>query len=219
MVAIRHNMAIGVRCWSKRWSRGSCPPRWLGHVLAVRAGASAARRPDRDLPGEPVAEHDLRFQHVDFLRQHLLEATGSPTQVMLTMPAFREIARYACTLGLMTAEEHDRLRDVKGARCWPGRWGRWSAPTPPTRPRRACATRRSSRSSDAAHPARQGGQGAPRPARRGGGGAGRLVGGARGPSGGALPSDHPAPPDRWHGDDEPRGLRDPRQARDRGRGE
>jgi len=42
-----------------------------------------ARRLDRGPPGEPVAEHDLRFQHVDFLRQRLLEAGGSPAQVML----------------------------------------------------------------------------------------------------------------------------------------
>lgn len=71
------------------------------------------------LIGVPYAEivwHDFRFQHVDFLRQRLLEQGRSPATVNLTLAAFWGIARYARNLGLMTAEEHDRIRDVRAAR-------------------------------------------------------------------------------------------------------
>ena len=71
------------------------------------------------MPYEQVVWHDLRFQHVDFLRQHLLEAGRSPATVNLTLAAFRGIARYARNLGLITPEEHDRIRDVRAAR---GSW-------------------------------------------------------------------------------------------------
>jgi len=68
------------------------------------------------VPYEQVAWHELRFQHVDFLRQRLLEQGRSPATVNLTLAAFRGIARYARNLGLITPEEHDRIRDVKAAR-------------------------------------------------------------------------------------------------------
>ena len=68
------------------------------------------------VPYEEVVWHDFRFQHVDFLRQRLLELGRSPATVNLTLAAFRGIARYARNLGLITPEEHDRLRDVKAAR-------------------------------------------------------------------------------------------------------
>jgi len=69
-----------------------------------------------DVPYEQVVWHELRFQHVDALRQRLLEQGRAPATVNLTLAALRGIARYARNLGLITAEEHDRLRDVKGAR-------------------------------------------------------------------------------------------------------
>ncbi len=68
------------------------------------------------VPYEQVVWHELRFQHVDALRQRLLAQGRSPATVNLTLAAFRGIARYARNLGLMTAEEHDRIRDVKAAR-------------------------------------------------------------------------------------------------------
>ncbi len=69
-----------------------------------------------DVPYAQIVWHELRFQHVDALRQRLLEQGRSPATVNLTLAALRGIARYARNLGLLTAEEHDRLRDVKGAR-------------------------------------------------------------------------------------------------------
>ncbi len=69
-----------------------------------------------DVPYEQIVWHELRFPHVDALRQRLLEQGRSPATVNLTLAALRGIARYARNLGLITAEEHDRLRDVKGAR-------------------------------------------------------------------------------------------------------
>jgi len=71
------------------------------------------------LLGVPYAEivwHELRFQHVDAIRQRLLEAGRAPATVNLTLATFRGIARYARNLGLITPEEHDRIRDVKAAR-------------------------------------------------------------------------------------------------------
>ena len=69
-----------------------------------------------DVPYEQIAWHELRFQHVDAIRQRLLEAGRAPATVNLTLAAFRGIARYARNLGLITPEEHDRIRDVKSAR-------------------------------------------------------------------------------------------------------
>jgi integrase len=69
-----------------------------------------------DVPYAQIVWHELRFQHVDAIRQRLLEAGRSPATVNLTLAAFRGIARYARNLGLMTAEEHDRIRDVKAAK-------------------------------------------------------------------------------------------------------
>ncbi len=58
----------------------------------------------------------MRFQHVDAIRQRLLAAGRAPATVNLTLAAFRGIARYARNLGLITPEEHDRIRDVKAAK-------------------------------------------------------------------------------------------------------
>ncbi len=69
-----------------------------------------------DVPYAQIVWHELRFQHVDALRQRLLAQGRAPATVNLTLAALRGIARYARNLGLITAEEHDRLRDVKGAR-------------------------------------------------------------------------------------------------------
>ncbi len=69
-----------------------------------------------DVPYEQISWHELRFQHIDAIRQRLLEAGRAPATVNLTLAAFRGIARYARNLGLLTAEEHDRIRDVKAAR-------------------------------------------------------------------------------------------------------
>lgn len=68
------------------------------------------------VPYAEVAWHELRFPHVDAIRQRLLEQGRAPATVNLTLAAFRGIARYARNLGLITAEEHDRIRDVKAAK-------------------------------------------------------------------------------------------------------
>ncbi|HSH82382.1 MAG TPA: tyrosine-type recombinase/integrase, partial [Herpetosiphonaceae bacterium] len=76
------------------------------------------------LPYESVAWHEFRFQHIDFIRQRLVDQGLSPATVNLTLAAFRGIARYARNLGLITAEEYDRIRDVqavKGSRLPAGR--------------------------------------------------------------------------------------------------
>jgi len=66
-------------------------------------------------PWEAVPWHELRFQHVAFIRQRLLERGAAPATVNLTLAALRGIARYARNLDLLSAEEHDRIRDVKPA--------------------------------------------------------------------------------------------------------
>ena len=201
------------------------------------------------VPYAEVAWHEFRFQHVDFLRQRLLEQGRSPATVNLTLAAFRGIARYARNLGLMTAEEHDRIRDVKGARgsrlpagraVLAGELGALvgacaADPTPAgTRDAAIFAVlyiggiRRSELAGlDLA-------DWTPTPPtlriRHGKGDKERLVplvGAAaaalddwlavRGDrTGRALPRDHPAPPARRHGDDQPRRLQYPREAAARG---
>jgi len=60
--------------------------------------------------------HELRFAHVASIRQRLIERGAAPATVNLTLAALRGVARYARNLGLLPAEEYDRIRDVRGAR-------------------------------------------------------------------------------------------------------
>ncbi len=114
--------------WSRAVTAGADARVPLGDPTAAYLGSLSPKgrqtmverlRAVATLIGVPYAEvvwHDFRFQHVDFLRQRLLEQGRSPATVNLTLAAFRGIARYARNLGLLTPEEHDRLRDVKAAR-------------------------------------------------------------------------------------------------------
>src|SRR6478735_100468 len=67
-------------------------------------------------PGGAIAWHELRFAHVAAIRQRLIERGAAPATVNLTLAALRGVARYARNLGLLPAEEYERIRDVKPAR-------------------------------------------------------------------------------------------------------
>jgi hypothetical protein len=54
--------------------------------------------------------HELRFAHVEHIRQKLIERGAAPATVNLTLVALRGVARYARNLNLMTAEEYNRIR-------------------------------------------------------------------------------------------------------------
>ena len=78
------------------------------------------------LPSEPRREHkaffltlpwhELRFQHVAALRTALQERGQAPATVNLTLYALRGVARAAFNLELMTADDYQRIRDVKPLR-------------------------------------------------------------------------------------------------------
>src|SRR4051794_33244977 len=68
------------------------------------------------VPVDTVAWHELRFAHVAAIRQHLTERGAAPATVNLTLAALRGVARYARNLGLLPAEEYERIRDVRPAR-------------------------------------------------------------------------------------------------------
>ena len=94
-------------------------------VKRLRAVARLLPADGRAVPAwEAIPWHELRFQHIAFIRQRLQERGAAPATVNLTLAALRGIARYARNLGLMTAEEYDRIRDVppaKGVRLPAGR--------------------------------------------------------------------------------------------------
>ncbi|MDH3669568.1 MAG: tyrosine-type recombinase/integrase [Gammaproteobacteria bacterium] len=71
-----------------------------------------------------VPWHALRYEHATAIRARLQELGKAPTTVNATLYALRGIARAAFNLGLMTAEDYQRLRDVrpvKGERLPAGR--------------------------------------------------------------------------------------------------
>jgi integrase len=68
------------------------------------------------MPAGSVAWHQFRFAHVAAIRQQLIERGAAPATVNLTLAALRGVARYARNLGLLPAEEYERIRDVKPAR-------------------------------------------------------------------------------------------------------
>lgn len=60
--------------------------------------------------------HELRYEHVVAVRA-LLQAEGlSPASVNMTLSALRSVARAAKNKGQMTAEDYDRIREVKSVR-------------------------------------------------------------------------------------------------------
>lgn len=91
-------------------------------AMATRLRQAAAML----LPSEPRRErqgffltipwHELRFQHVAALRTALQERGQAPATVNLTLYALRGVARAAFNLELMTADDYQRIRDVKPLR-------------------------------------------------------------------------------------------------------
>ena len=65
---------------------------------------------------ETMVWHELRFPHLEFIRQRMLERGAAPATVNLTLAALRGIAGYARDLNLLSAEDYDRIRRVKRAR-------------------------------------------------------------------------------------------------------
>lgn len=63
-----------------------------------------------------VPWHLLRYQHVAALRMALVERRQAPATVNLTLSALRGVARAAFNLELLSAEDYQRLRDVRAVR-------------------------------------------------------------------------------------------------------
>lgn len=63
-----------------------------------------------------VPWHELRYQHVAAIRGRLIESGLAPSTVNLCLSALRGVAREAYSLGLMSGEDYQRLRLVKGVR-------------------------------------------------------------------------------------------------------
>ncbi len=68
------------------------------------------------VPYEDVIWHELRAHHVEWIRQALTERGVAPSTVNVTLSALKGIARRARNLDVLTSEEYDRIRDVRGAK-------------------------------------------------------------------------------------------------------
>jgi integrase len=68
------------------------------------------------VPVETIVWEGLRFAHVAAIRQRLIARGAAPATVNLTLAALRGVARYARNMGLLPAEEYERIRDVRPAR-------------------------------------------------------------------------------------------------------
>ena len=62
---------------------------------------------------EIVPWHELRFQHVAAIRTKIQESGKAPATVNATIYALRGVARASFNLGQMTADDYQRLRDVR----------------------------------------------------------------------------------------------------------
>ncbi len=71
------------------------------------------------VPYEQVVWHELRAHHVEWIHQALTERGVAPSTVNVTLSALKGIARRARNLNLMSSDEYDRIRDVRGAK---GEW-------------------------------------------------------------------------------------------------
>lgn len=60
--------------------------------------------------------HNLRYQHAAAIRAKLIESGQAPSTINLALSALRGVAREAFNLGLMPAEDYQRLQMVKGVR-------------------------------------------------------------------------------------------------------
>ncbi len=107
---------------------GSCAPtaqRAMPQVLATLDSSRSRVTVEERLravarimqvPYEQVVWHALRAHHVEWIRQALTERGVAPSTVNVTLSALKGIARRARNLNLMTSEEYDRVRDVRGAK-------------------------------------------------------------------------------------------------------
>lgn len=59
---------------------------------------------------------NLRYQHAAAIRARLIESGQAPTTVNLALSALRGVAREAFNLGLLGAEDYQRLRQVRSVR-------------------------------------------------------------------------------------------------------
>lgn len=80
-------------------------------VLQGRTPGRGQQKPELGLPW-----HSLTFAHVSALRTRLQEHYGSAATVNLTLAAIRGVTRAAFNLGLMPAEEYQRIRNVPPVR-------------------------------------------------------------------------------------------------------
>jgi len=62
---------------------------------------------------ESIPWQHLRYQHISAIRSKLQELNQAPATVNQTLYALRGVARAAFNLGYMSAEDYQRLRDVK----------------------------------------------------------------------------------------------------------
>ncbi|MDP9383048.1 MAG: tyrosine-type recombinase/integrase [Chloroflexota bacterium] len=67
------------------------------------------------VPHEQVVWHELRAHHMEWIRQALLERDVAPRTVNVTLSALKGISKRARNLNLMSSEEYDRIREVRGA--------------------------------------------------------------------------------------------------------
>jgi len=83
-----------------------------------RAMAGRLRTVAEVLQGEveTLPWHELRYQHVQALRSRLLERELAPSTVNLTLCAVRGVAKAAFNLGLVSADDYQRLCNVKAAK-------------------------------------------------------------------------------------------------------
>ncbi len=69
-----------------------------------------------EVPYEQVEWYQLRAHHVEWIRQALSERGVAPSTVNVTLSALKGIARRARNLNLMSSDEYDQIRDVRGAK-------------------------------------------------------------------------------------------------------
>jgi integrase len=68
-----------------------------------------------EVPYQDVVWHELKAHHVEWIRQALIERDVAPRTVNVTLSALKGIAKRARNLDLLSSEEYDRIRDVRGA--------------------------------------------------------------------------------------------------------
>ncbi len=69
-----------------------------------------------EVPYEQVEWYQLRAHHVEWIRQALSGRGVAPSTVNVTLSALKGIARRARNLNLMSSDEYDQIRDVRGAK-------------------------------------------------------------------------------------------------------